>query len=273
MRSAIATQSAPGHDNEDFAAATARGAVLLDGAGMAGVDDGGCIHGVAWYVHTLGGALISGLARSADADLTQLLGDAIEQTADSHRGTCDLGHPGTPSSTVVMVHNRAGSLRYLVLADSVLLIDCGDDLQVITDDREAVVGRQFRQQMDALPGRSAEHGEALASYVQALREYRNRPGGFWVAAASPDAAAQALTGTRDATGVSSATLLSDGASRLTDRFTLASWRELVSIVATTGGQALIDAVRAAEGRDPEGLRWPRGKIHDDASVAYCDQLG
>ncbi|WP_258400807.1 hypothetical protein [Micromonospora saelicesensis] len=31
--------------------------------------------------------------------------------------------------------------------------------------------------------------------------------------------------------------------------------------------------RAAEGNDPQGRKWPRGKTHDDATLAYCTQLG
>jgi hypothetical protein len=31
---------------------------------------------------------------------------------------------------------------------------------------------------------------------------------------------------------------------------------------------LIDRVRAAERDDPRGERWPRGKVHDDATAVY-----
>lgn len=48
MRVSIATEPAPGQsENEDFAGAVARAAVLLDGAGSPGGEAGGCVHGVA----------------------------------------------------------------------------------------------------------------------------------------------------------------------------------------------------------------------------------
>ena len=39
--------------------------------------------------------------------------------------------------------------------------------------------------------------------------------------------------------------------------------------AEQGPEAIIQQVRAAEGSDPDGKRWPRGKRHDDASAACC----
>ena len=44
--------------NEDFAAATDRTAVVLDGVSAQPGD--GCVHGVAWYTRRLGGLLLAG---------------------------------------------------------------------------------------------------------------------------------------------------------------------------------------------------------------------
>jgi len=62
------------------------------------------------------------------------------------------------------------------------------------------------------------------------------------------------------------TLLSDGASRLVDRFELADWAEALRLIREQGPTALIREVRAAELSDTEGRRWPRGKTHDDTAV-------
>jgi hypothetical protein len=70
--------------------------------------------------------------------------------------------------------------------------------------------------------------------------------------------------------VESLLLLSDGASRPVDRFGLRTWGEIVELVASSGCPTLLQLVRDAETSDPHGTRWPRGKIHDDATVVYCD---
>jgi hypothetical protein len=65
---------------------------------------------------------------------------------------------------------------------------------------------------------------------RALRRARNRPGGYWVAAADPQAASQALTGSLPNKTLDRAVLLSDGASRLVDPFGLATWEELLALL-------------------------------------------
>nr|WP_211244536.1 hypothetical protein [Actinospica robiniae] len=268
----MATEPAPGQsENEDFAGAVARAAVLLDGAGLPGSEDGGCVHGVAWYARRLGTRLLGALAQEDDASLTGTLSSAIGDVAGSHRATCDLGHPATPSATVVILRERGSDLDYLVLADSTLVFD-GPQLEptVVTDRRLAAIGQRYRAQMDALVGGSTEHAKARADYVAALRAHRNREGGFFVAAADPDAAWHAMTGSVPSSGVRTALLLSDGASRLNDRFKLRTWNETLELARSQGPNALIAAVRGAECADPQGRRWPRGKIFDDATVVLCD---
>ncbi|MEU8269387.1 hypothetical protein AB0B89_19795 [Sphaerisporangium sp. NPDC049002] len=90
--------------------------------------------------------------------------------------------------------------------------------------------------------------------------HHNRDGGFWVAAPDPLAAEQALTGTLPADQIRAAALLSDGASRFVDRFGLATWRQVLDILAQDGPAELIRQVRQAERSDLHGKRWPRGKI-------------
>ncbi|WP_157248529.1 hypothetical protein [Nonomuraea typhae] len=52
----------------------------------------------------------------------------------------------------------------------------------ICDDREAQIGASHRAQMDALLSGTPEHTQAHRRYVETLRSYRNRDGGFWVTA-------------------------------------------------------------------------------------------
>lgn len=123
--------------NEDFAAASAHCAVLLDGVSGPPDGDDGCSHGVARHVRRLGGLLLAGL----DAGLPPrtALAEAIEAAAALHADTCDLTHRDTPSATVVAVRIHPGGtasaeaagtgtgpgaewLEYLVLSDSVLLV-------------------------------------------------------------------------------------------------------------------------------------------------------
>ncbi|MGV9534714.1 protein phosphatase 2C domain-containing protein [Streptosporangium sandarakinum] len=269
MRVTFATEAAPGRPNEDFIAATPDAIVLLDGAGTPAGSESGCVHGVAWYARALGSNLIASLAQDGKP-LTEILAEGIKAVASLHDFVCDLDHPGSPSATVVMLRRTADTLDYLVLADSVLVLDTLDAAEplVVCDDREALVGAAHRASMDALPSGSPEHAAAHRKYVEALRDHRNRDGGFWVAAIDPLAAEQALTRTVPISDVRAAALLSDGASRLVDRFHLATWRQALDVLAGSGPTELIRRVREAERSDPDGSRWPRGKTYDDATAAF-----
>ncbi|MGW4407258.1 protein phosphatase 2C domain-containing protein [Nonomuraea sp. NPDC004702] len=269
MRVAFATQAAPGRPNEDFVAATPDAAVLVDGAGTPPGSDSGCSHGVAWYSRTLGSALIASISQAA-SPLPELLAEAIKTVSSLHDNTCDLNHPGSPSTTVIMLRRRNELIEWLVLADPVLVLDITGppDPTVICDDREAQVSTRYRTEMDALDSGSDAHVSARQRYVETLRSHRNRDGGFWVAATNPLAADQALTGNMPADRVRAAALLSDGTSRLVDRFHLATWREALDTLDQHGPANLISQVRTAEHSDPHGERWPRGKTYDDATAAH-----
>ncbi|WP_067185488.1 protein phosphatase 2C domain-containing protein [Microtetraspora niveoalba] len=271
MRVTFATEPASlNRPNEDFIAATPDAVVLLDGAGTPAGSESGCSHGVAWYARTLGSTLIAALTQSAGT-LTEILAEGIKATTSLHDFTCDVTHPGSPSATVAMLRRTGDHLGYLVLADSVLVLDLiGEDKpMVITDDREGQIGKRYRTAMDALDSGTPDHTAALRAYVEAMRAHRNRDGGFWVASSDPLAAEQALTGTLPADQIRAAALLSDGASRLVDRFHLATWRDILDILDQHGPGELICRVREAEHSDPHGERWPRGKSHDDATAAHC----
>ncbi len=65
-----------------------------------------------------------------------------------------------------------------------------------------------------------------------------------------------------------AAMLTDGAVRAVDPLKLYDWPTLLTELGTSGPNELIRQVRAAENTDPAGARWPRNKIHDDATVAW-----
>ncbi|WP_436785943.1 integrase [Yinghuangia sp. YIM S10712] len=255
--------------NEDFTAATPSAAVLLDGAGTPSGLDTGCVHGVAWFARTLGAMLLAEITGNEERSLADCLATAIDDVADRHASTCDLENPLTPSATVVAVRLRGPELHYLVLSDSVLVLDRPDGPLVVTDDRLDVLGRSRPNTLDSLRLGTDEHAAALRRAVAGTAQYRNRPGGFWVASTDPKAAAQAFTGAVPVGGLRSALLLSDGASRLVDCFGLACWSELTGLVVDSGPAELIRRVRAAEAEDPTGERWPRGKAEDDATAVLC----
>jgi hypothetical protein len=255
-----------GQPNEDFVGAVPDAAVLLDGAGIPGTESI-CSHGVAWYTHRLGGALLGGLSRDDGRDLAVILASAIGEIAANHRATCDISNPSSPQATVVIVRAHGGRLDYLLLADSFLVLDqiCGGP-QVITDEREVTARRACSAPLDGIARGTPGYERIRDSCIEALQARRNQPGGYWIAKDDPHAAAEAVAGSRPLHDVDSLALLSNGASRIVSPYGVTDWPGVLDLLGAGGPAEIIRRVRQAEARRPQG---PNVSTADDATVAHC----
>ncbi|MCQ8191530.1 protein phosphatase 2C domain-containing protein [Streptomyces rugosispiralis] len=255
MRIELAT--APGdrqYPNEDYASvalpASGSGGALVVLDGVTPPEEGdGCVHSVDWFTARLGGSLLELSGSRRDMPLTQCLSEAITRTATAHSSTCDLSHPLTPQATVVTARWNAERIEYLVLSDSVLLIErTHDGVTPVLDDRI----------------------DRLRAEGRRLAPLRNAADGFFTAAADPDVSGKAVTGELPRGEVRALAALTDGASRWVERFGEGDWTECFALLRKEGPQALIDRVRAAEHADPDRTAFPRGKTHDDAAVVFVE---
>ncbi|GHJ45632.1 hypothetical protein Cs7R123_29740 [Catellatospora sp. TT07R-123] len=274
MRVTMATEAAPGRpDNEDQVFHYANVVGVLDGVSATDGLDSGCMHGPAWYTRQLVVRLKDTIDKAPTDSLSNLLGTAIEQVMRDHPD-CDLSNPSTPAATVCMVRENGPELEYLILCDSSLIVDRGTSRMRMTDKRFERAITRIRQ--EALAGDvaidSEEHAARLRVAAERKRLLTNTPEGYWIAAATPVAAEQAITGRLPLTGpraVRRAALLSDGASCAVDTFDLYSLAGLLNLLTEDGPEELIRQVRQAENADGDGYARPRYKRHDDATVALC----
>jgi hypothetical protein len=273
MRVETATDpGTPGRPNEDHLSlilpASGRGGafVVLDGV-TPPEGDVGCVHGVPWYVAQLGGAMLELAGSQREMTLAECLTEAVARTARAHRSTCDLSHPRTPQATVVAARWDDASVEYLVLSDSVLLLEHADgSVRAVRDTRLDELPSEvtaLRDGVRALPAGSPERARAAAEYVAAVEALRNAPGGagFHTAAADPSVAALAVTGSVPRAQVRALLGLTDGAG---------DWGDLCALVRTEGPAGLVARVREAERADPHGAAFPRGKPHDDATAVFAE---
>ncbi len=265
MHVTLASEAAPGRlANEDGA---------LHIGGLVGVFDGvtappdipsGCIHGPAWYVKRLT-AQLGSVARATPNDgLSNLLAEAITRVRGDHQGHCDLDNPATPAAAICLARADDDRLEYLILADCTLVVDHGSQTPtVLTDERFGNAVTEIRRAALADGGISRPAGTPTPGKYALI----NKPCGYWIAAANPQAAYHAVTG--QFSGVRRAALLTDGLSCAVDRYHLMTWGGLLDLLTESGPRALIRRVRQAENADPSGNEFPRYKRHDDATAALC----
>ncbi|MBO2449728.1 integrase [Actinomadura barringtoniae] len=242
-------EGSPERGNEDFVASAPGAVVILDGCGLPLGTDLGCAHGTAWYSRSLGTRLLARLMDGVGPPGRPPVAQPVGPPEGAHQ-------PGERP----LVARLAGAISDVAASHRATC-----DLGRSSTPAATVVALRVRgDQVDYL---------VLADSSLLLHrtdgEIQHITGGGTFAAADPDVAEAAITGTVPLAELRHATLLTDGATRPVDSYRLMDWREMADIVVRQGPRALIDRTRETEHGDPQGTRWPRQKIHDDATLAHC----
>lgn len=263
VRTAAAQLPEPPH-GADRIVITRNTVIVLDGASAfepTGVPPGE-------YASSLGASIAAALEKAPDAPLPSVLAEAITATA----AALGLdGGDGCPSSTVAMARLADGTLDLLALGDSCIFYGTGPGTGTLTDDRLAELRlpqqRQYRERLAAGGGYGDAHRDLLRALQHAQRLRRNRPGGYWIAAADSAAASHALALTLPATAETWAVLATDGMVNTARHLGLDDW----SALARSGPAALARLLRHCQDweqhADPDGRQFPRSKRHDDKAIA------
>ncbi|MEV5575097.1 integrase [Spirillospora sp. NPDC052269] len=243
-------QGSPQRRNEDFVAAAPGAAVVLDGRGFPLGTDLGCEHGIAWYSRSLG---------------TRLLARILDGLGDAPQAGAPVGPPegAHRSGNRPLVARLAGAIADVAAAHRATC----DLAHPYTPSATVMAVRVRGDVLDYL---------VLADSTLLLDGPRGVEaviGGRGFAAGDPSVAEQAITGTVPLADLRGVMLLTDGASRLADMFHHTDWAGLTRFVREEGPEALIARTRKVEATDPEGVRWPRTKPSDDATVALLEVLG
>jgi len=270
MSIATATLRGSGRTNQDTAVVTDHAMAVLDGATSWLPQETGRDGG--WYSRMLGARLAQGL--DSDTPLVELLAEAIA-------GVCgDFGLvPGNaPESTVTIARWTAEEIEILVLCDSPAVIyQRGLDPIVILDDRLQTTGASARaayhEHLRAGGGYGRELDRLLGQLQRDELALQNRPGGYWSASATPEAAEHALTERYSLRDVEHLILLTDGASAAVDDYRRpADWSAALEDIRRAGPGQFLESVHILEETDPNGFRWPRAKRHDDKALALLHPL-
>lgn len=213
------------------------------------------------YVDMLGQELTSRVASSAD--LRTVLRDAIKVTA----GQLKLTRGHSPSSTVAIVRRVTDHVECLVLGDNLVVLPN----QTVTDNRLSQIAPEqrarYRRRLQNGHGYDQEHRQVLKELQAEQAAHRNRKGGYWIAEADPVAAEHSILTRHPSDSVPWAILASDGAYKPMIHLGLADWPNLKSANGSDLEIILDECHRWESNDDPNGIRCPRAKRHDDKTLA------
>ncbi len=240
---------------------TPTAAVVLDGATQAvPLDRSG-----GWIAETLGRLVADGLK---DAPSTPL-GPLVEASLADLVAAFGLEPGAAPSTTVSIVRLDGAWIDVYVLCDSpVVVLDRSGAVHQVRDERLARLWASFTWP----PGRRDMTDPRWVDVVERFEGWRNHPDGFWVASATPSAARYAIERRFPAAEVEVVVAATDGAAAGVDAYGVpATWSEAIAQARRDPGRFLA-GVHATEEGDPDGVRWPRTKRHDDKAVAVIEVI-
>jgi hypothetical protein len=268
-------QSMPGsHVNEDGAGLHGRFAWVIDGAtGIANRQATSGATDAAWLADTLDRTL-AGLAPAVESGrLFKGLEASIRHAFDAesdHRSLPDDEHAPSACLGFIWVRDGAEPGRVLLqgafLGDVVALVPTAEGIVRWTDER----AKPFERRTLAALGDADRHAgtmpEAVRRQILENRTKLNHPDGYWVVNPRRSWAGREVRFEATIAPGQPIVLATDGFMRLVDVFAAYSKDSLHARLAAGEGDDLIRELREREREDAPAYRYPRVKIHDDATV-------
>lgn len=222
------------------------------------------------YVDVLAENLIAAYATWPAVSLSGGLAWAISATADTLEIT-----PGTgPSSTVAAIRWTGPRVEVLALGDSPVIVQTDASRDVLADDALKAIAPELREKYRAAlaagGGFSPEHRAILAELQRRQAAVRNRPGGYWIAEADPEAAGHAIERTYAASDVLWCAAVTDGAQHPAEYLGY-EWDAIAKLDAAGLFDLLVELHHWENTEDPAGSQLLRSKRHDDKTVARVRQ--
>ncbi|WIX78761.1 hypothetical protein QRX50_46790 [Amycolatopsis carbonis] len=215
------------------------------------------------YAHELGRRLSQRLEEAPDHDLAGILAHAIHDVATD----LSLERGRSPSSTVTILREHAGTIDILILGDNLVALPG----TTLTDDRlsrlDLAPSRHYRHRLARGAGFDETHRETLRQLQSQQAARRNQEGGYWIAEADPAAAQHAVTSRFPVGDVPWAVLATDGAYKPMQYLGLADWPMLAGSEKADLERVLHQCEVWEAFTDPIAAQLPRAKRHDDKSLA------
>lgn len=258
--------------NEDYVAVGSTYAVLLDGAsGITGTRVLPHHSGsdAQWFSHFVGGRICEYL------DASRGIVDSIRLAVDDSRGY--IGEHGVtdnedlhPSSTLVAVSVADDLVDIVSLGDSPVFIGLKDgslvtmsDSRIAELDQAAVDAMVDRSRGRAMTG--VQKHAAVNDILLANRQLKNKPDGYWILDPSGVALEHLNVMQFSVEAIDYVCAMSDGLERAFDLFGLADPAAFLADSTRESFDELLVRLRAEERQDPDFNRYPRLKMHDDAT--------
>lgn len=269
------TGSGEGRVNEDWAAVDAAHgcAVLVDGAtGLTKINLVPGTSDAAWYARMLSEQIVGRLAEPG-MSVSEALVEAGRTTAEAYRrfpGATELERIDEPNGSLTVLRWDVDAVEVCQLGDCTAVVTMRDGRTEVLHD--ATLTALDDENYERMYRYATEHETTMAEARRALnprfienRLKMNEPGGYWAADISCRGMTHALSWSYAREEVESLFACSDGYAAAVDMEVVADAGEMAQRVHAGGGEALGEALRAAEQADAGCWKHHRSKTSDDAT--------
>lgn len=256
--------------NEDGCGVEGNFAWIADGAGTAAPPRfPGTGTDAAWLVHEVARTMANALAHDPSRALSELL-DVVEADVRSAWGASSTVDPagGPTCCLAVMEHWRDdGRADIAVVGDVVLLVPMADEsVRMITDERVKPFEAKSLAALGTDPRQHGAMPPAARAQIQANRALMNTADGFPIVCPPAQWVSRMVRGACMLARDKPVVLVTDGFYRLVDVFSRYTDETLYDACAKGHGNALLAELRQTEADDADMSRYPRFKVHDDATL-------
>jgi serine/threonine protein phosphatase PrpC len=263
----------PARPNDDAWSATDRFAAVLDGATGLGGKLLGCPSDAAWVAQRGAERLAYHSERLGGDALLHAALSEIEAEFVAGRSRAPTQMYELPMASLMMLQVSGpdaadtrwfGDCSALVRHPGAATSAVGDGLDKRDQERSSVMA------LAATFGVDPAGALSLPGFLADRRLHRNRynagPDGPWIFAPDARCAGRAQTARIALAAGSDILLASDGFTALVTDYGAYDLDGLMKAAVAEGLAALLEELRAIEGADPKGLRFPRFKTSDDATA-------
>jgi hypothetical protein len=140
---------------------------------------------------------------------------------------------------------------------------------VVTDERDVAARRVCGAPLDGVAPGTPEYKSIREACRRAMRRAATSRAATGSSEDDPQAAREAVTGSRPLRDLVSVALLSNGASRIVSPYGVADWPGVLALLAAAGPAGVVDRVRTSEAGTAGA---PETPVPDDATVVHCTDL-
>jgi hypothetical protein len=243
--------------------------------GSTGISDHPTIPGAetdaAWFAEKLSASFEHHLGRGTlQRSLRHHLGTAVNSVADAYENSMLGRLPGAelvPSASVVALRasrpNSAWEVQVARLGDCVCIVRDMQGTRIFP----STLAEDFDQEFELI----CATNDARSGLQQALIQRRlsaNTKDGYRIVSAKRDTGFAASEVTFQIAHPATFLVASDGMCRIVQKYGAYTFDELLDVVARRGIEEVYRELRGFEASDPDCKRFPRVKVHDDASAVF-----